>query len=224
MFKVTDAHITYMLTDLKNKGVLLQDLQENIIDHVCCLIEEELDEYGNFESYYQQIIPRFCNQELKELQSETEHLLGSRNIDLLKNTLQVSGVLSVLLLSFGLYYKLSHLKGTGLILFVGMLLFCLLFLPSLIALKCKDSSTKNNILLVSTAFLLTLVGSLGCLFKIMQWPYASLLLGTSTVLFLVLFVPMFLLLMKNKPEEKFTTFIQVILMLVVGMICLLMNL
>lgn len=224
MFKVTDAHIDFIIDDLTSKGIVLKDLQENIVDHVCCLTEAELPETGNFEAHYEKIIPRFFNQELKEIQQETDSLVNSKSIDLLKSTLQISGVLSVLLLGFGVYYKLHHLTGTGIILFVGMLLFCLLFLPSLIMLKFKDTDAKQNIVLTSTAFLLTLLGGVGSLFKIMQWPYASILLTISVITFLVLFVPMYFVIMNNKAGEKFTTFINVILMLVIGILLFIMTL
>jgi len=224
MFKVTDEHIDFIIDDLTSKGVVLKDLQENIVDHVCCLTEAELPETGNFEAHYEKLIPRFFNQELKEIQQETDSLVNSKSIDLLKSTLQVSGVLSVLLLGFGVYYKLHHLTGTGIILFVGVLLFCLLFLPSLIMLKFKDTDAKQDIVLVSTAFSLTLLGGVGCLFKIMQWPYASILLTISVIVFLVLFVPMYFVIMNNKPDKKFTTFINVILMLVVGILLFIMTL
>lgn len=224
MFKVTDEHIDFVLTDLKKKGIILKDLQENIIDHVCCLAESELLENDDFEVHYEKIIPRFFNQELKELQHETDSLVNSKSVDLLKNTLQFSGVISVLLLGFGVYYKLHHLKGTGIILFIGILFFCLLFLPSLIVLKLKDSDVKQNVILVSTAFLLTLSGGVGCLFKIMQWPYATILITVNLIAFLILFIPMYFIIMRGKPDKKFTTFINVTLMLVVGLLLFIMTL
>jgi len=224
MFKITDKHIDFILSDLNRKGIVLKDLQENIIDHVCCLTETELSESGDFEAHYEKIIPRFFNQELKELQQETDALVNSKSIDLLKGTLQVSGVLSVLLLGFGVYYKTHHLTGTGIILLVGMLLFCLLFLPSLILLKFKDTDAKHNIVLVSTAFILTLAGGISCLFKIMQWPYASILIVICIISFLGVFIPMYFVIMNKNPEKKFTTFINIILMLVVGILLFIMTL
>ena len=53
MFKVTDEHIDFIISDLKRKGIVLKDLQENIVDHVCCLTETELSESGNFEAHYE---------------------------------------------------------------------------------------------------------------------------------------------------------------------------
>jgi len=224
MFKVTDKHIDFILSDLKRKGIVLKDLQENIVDHICCITETELSESGDFEAHYEKIIPRFFNQELKELQQETDSLVNSKSIDLVKATLQVSGVLSVLLLVFGVYYKLHHLTGTGIVLFAGMLLFCLLFIPSLIILKLKDTDAKYNTILVSTAFILMLAGGIGCLFKIMQWPYARILITISIMAFLGLFIPMYFVIMNKNPEKKFTTFINVILMLVVGILLFIMTL
>ncbi len=108
MFKITNKHIDYMLIKLNKREIVTAPSKANIIDHICCLAEEELSENGNFEAYYTQIISRFFNQELKELQQETDSLTHSKNIDNLKYLIQVSGVLSVLFLSFGSYYKLNY--------------------------------------------------------------------------------------------------------------------
>ena len=224
MFKITDKHIDYMLIDLNKRGIVLESLKANIIDHICCLAEEELSENGNFEAYYTQIISRFFNQELKELQQETDSLTHSKNIDNLKYLIQVSGVLSVLFLSFGSYYKLNYLAGTGIILCIGMLLFCLLFLPSLIILKMKDLDSKQNTILVFIGFLLTFFIGTGCLFKIMQWPYATLIIAISISVFILLFIPLYSLVKQKQSKQKFIIFINVIIMLVVSIMLLIMTL
>jgi len=99
-----------------------------------------------------------------------------------------------------------------------------LFLPSLIFLKLKDADEKQNIVLVSTVFLLTLSSGVGCMFKIMQWPYATLLITVNLIIFLVLFIPMYFIIMKRRAGKKFTTFINIVLMLVVGLMLFIMTL
>lgn len=218
MFYLTDEHIDFIIRDVAEKGITEKGLQESIVDHICCVLEEELSENANFETSYKKVISRFFKKELKELQEETDLLLASKTIDRLKKTLQISGVLSVVFLAIGVYSKFNHLKGTGMLLLIGVVLFSLVFLPSLILLKLKDTDVKQNILLVTTGFLFTLLGGIGCLFKIMQWPFATILVWISLGGLVFLFAPFYYITMRKKAENKLTTFINVVLMLVVGML------
>lgn len=214
MFHLTDAHIDFIIADVAKKGITAKDLQENIVDHICCVLEEELPVNGNFEVAYKEVIARFFKKELKELQEETDLLLASKTIDALKQSLRFSGVFSVVFLAIGIYAKFNHLKGTGMLLLIGVVLFSLVFLPSLILLKLKDTDVKQNIMLISTGFLFAILGGIGCLFKIMQWPFATVLVWISLGGLVFLFTPFYYVTMRKKPENKLTAFINIVLMLV----------
>lgn len=215
---IKDEHIEYILNDISNRGVAFNDLKENILDHVCCIIESEMPADADFHAFYEEVIPRFFNNDLKEIQKETDYLLSSRYIDALTIVLKISGFSSVVILMLGMYYKLSHLQGTGVLLLIGVVLFSLIFLPVLILLKIKDKDLKTNKLIVIVGFLLAFMASVSCLFKIMQWPWATLLREISTIVFLVLFVPLYYFSTSNFPEKKLTGLINTIIMLVIGLL------
>ena len=44
MFILTDEHIDFILKDIKNNGLENEDLILNLLDHICCIIEENLEE------------------------------------------------------------------------------------------------------------------------------------------------------------------------------------
>ena len=48
MYCITEQQITFILNDIKEKGVEMEDLQLNLLDHVCCIIENELEANGDF--------------------------------------------------------------------------------------------------------------------------------------------------------------------------------
>lgn len=218
MFYLTDEHIDFIISDVAKKGITEKDLQENIVDHICCVLEEELTLNENFKAKYKEVVSRFFKHDLKEIQKEANFLLASKTIDWLKKLLKFSGVFSVVFLAIGVYSKFNHLKGTGMLLLIGVVLFSLVFLPSLILLKLKDTDVKQNILLVTIGFLFTLFGGIGCLFKIMQWPFATILVWISLGGLMFLFAPFYYITMRKKPGSKLTAFINVVLMLVVGML------
>lgn len=215
---IKDEYIDFILNDISKKGVVINDLKENILDHVCCIIEKEMPADADFYTFYEEVIPRFFNNDLKEIQKETDYLLSSKYIDVLTSVLKVSGLVSVVVLILGMYYKLNHLQGTGILLLTGVVLFSLVFLPVLILLKFKDKDLKTNKILVIVGFLVAFMASVSCLFKIMQWPWATLLREISIIVFLVLFVPLYYFSTTNSPGKKLTGLINTIIMLVIGLL------
>ncbi len=215
---IKDEHIDFILNDISNRGVVISDLKENILDHVCCIIEKEMPADADFHAFYEEVIPRFFNNDLKEIQKETDYLLSSRYIDVLTIVLKIAGFSSVVILMLGMYYKLNHLQGTGILLLIGVVIFSLIFLPVLILLKLKDKDLKTNKLIVIVGFLLAFMASISCLFKIMQWPWATLMREISTIVFLVLFVPLYYFSTSNSPEKKLTGLINTIIMSVIGLL------
>ena len=218
MAVIKDEHIDFILNDISNRGVVISDLKENILDHVCCIIEKEMPADADFHAFYEEVIPRFFNNDLKEIQKETDYLLSSRYIHILTIVLKIAGFSSVVILMLGMYYKLNHLQGTGILLLIGVVIFSLIFLPALILLKLKDKDLKTNKLIVIVGFLLAFMASVSCLFKIMQWPWATLLREISTIVFLVLFVPLYYFSTSNSLEKKLTGLINSIIMLVIGLL------
>lgn len=87
MATLTDDQVDYILNDIRAHGIRLEDLQDNLLDHICILVEERLEEGTDFEGLYASIIPRFYRKELYELEEEAlfltslrgPHLVLSRN-------------------------------------------------------------------------------------------------------------------------------------------------
>jgi hypothetical protein len=43
MYTLSEQQIDFILNDIKSRGVVMEDLQLNLLDHVCCIVENELD-------------------------------------------------------------------------------------------------------------------------------------------------------------------------------------
>jgi hypothetical protein len=78
MYPITDRHIEYILTDLRARGITIPDLQQNLIDHICILIERNLGEEQDFEVFYRSVLPSFYREEMAEIEAETNFLLKHR--------------------------------------------------------------------------------------------------------------------------------------------------
>lgn len=173
MHNVTDDEVDYILNDLEKKGIVTEDVRYNILDHVCCIIENEMSVEMNFYEFYKDTIAKFYKRELSEIEAETQVLLTFKNYYAMKRTLKISGITSIALVLIGAVLKTMHWPGAGIAIVLGLIFFSLVFIPLNIVLKFKDDKEKNNRLIMTIGMLTAATSTIGVLFKIMSWPYAN---------------------------------------------------
>lgn len=216
MVSVTDEQLDFILNDIIARGIILEDLQENLLDHICCIVENEMNTEDDFFKFYEHILPRFFTDELREIQDETDKLLTFKNYYAMKNTLIKSGLVSVVLTLLGLLFKIMHWPGASIMFVLGVGIFGLLFIPLLIVLKFKDEVETIDKWVLSIGLGLGMIASVGVLFKVMHWPGASLLIFSSLIAFVLLFVPTYFITKYRRPETKFNTTVNSVLMMACG--------
>lgn len=216
MFNLTNEHIDFILADIQKDGVRTEDLQYELLDHICCIIENEIDATTDFYSFYGEIRSRFCKTNLGEIQEERDKLITFKNYYVMKNTLKIAGLSSAFLTISGAILKTYHLPGAGIAILSGGLVFSLLFLPLMIALKFKDEAKQVDKWVFSIGFFIAIVMTIGVLFKIMHWPYATILMSSSLSIFIFGYVPLYYLSRIRRAEEKFNTTINSVLMFAAG--------
>jgi len=213
MHKVTDSQVDFILNDIEERGVKTEDVRYNILDHVCCIIENEMDSEMNFNEFYRKTIARFYQKELGEIEEETQVLLKFKNFHAMKRTLKISGVISIILFISGIIFKTLHLPGAAVMILLGLVFFSLVFIPLNIVLKFQDDKEKSNRLIMTLGLLTASVASIGVLFKIMHWPMANILLFSSLLVFMVVFIPIYFIIKYKNPETKFNAIINTTFML-----------
>lgn len=110
----------------------------------------------------------------------------------MKNRLYLFGLSLLILILLAIVFKMNQWPGASIMLRLGLLLFCIVFLP-LVYIKLRKS-TDDRLLrnLYLAAFLTFLIDLIGILFKILHWPGASVLLYIGVLLPFVLFMPTFI--------------------------------
>jgi hypothetical protein len=225
MHNVTDDQVDYILNDLEKKGIVTEDVRYNILDHVCCIIENEMSVEMNFYEFYKETIAKFYKKELCEIEAETQVLLTFKNYYAMKRTLKISGITSIILILLGIIFKSLHLQGAGVIIVLGLLFFSLVFIPLNIVLKFKDDDEKSNRLIMTVGMLAASAASMGVLFKIMHWPYANVLMFSSLLVFMIVFIPIYFIVKYRDPETRFNSIIHTTFMIgAAGMLFALINL
>lgn len=224
MYSITDDQIDFILNDITRKGIVTVDVRDNILDHVCCIIEHEMTQEKDFFKFYENTIARFYQKELREIEDETRDLITFKYFYAMKRTLKITGFLSAALIVIGGLFKLQHWPGAGIALFSGLMIFSLLFLPLNIILKYRDDKEKKNRLIMLIGFLTAIIGTLGILFKIMHWPGANIMFYGSFFVFFLVFIPIYFFSKYKNPETKFNAVIHTTFMIAAcGMLMMLFS-
>lgn len=216
MYKLSDEQVDFILDEIKARGVTIEDLQWNLLDHMCCIIEREMSDTDDFDRFFTRLLPRFFQDNLREIQEETELLLTFKHFYAMKKTLNITGLLSTFLTLTGAVLKIMHWPGAGITIVMGAVLFSLVFLPLMIALKFRDDGTKTDKWVLSFGFLIGISTSVGFLFKIMHWPFANVLIFWGLIAFLFAYIPMYFVTRIRRPELKFNTIVNTVLMMATG--------
>lgn len=216
MYVLKDEHISFILEDIRRNGIESEELQLDLLDHICCVIETEMLPNSNFEEFYRSIIHRFYKHELREIQEETQLLLTFKNYYAMKKVMILSGAFSAFTFIIGSLFKIMHWPGAAVMLLTGIVFFCFLFLPILSILKVKEQKQSKDKLLIGIATIFGIVICLATLFKVMHWPFANILWTSSLGILFFLFLPIYFFGGIRNPETKTNTIISSILILTAG--------
>lgn len=214
MYCISDTQIDFILDDFRARGIKLVSLQQDLLDHVCCIIEQDLEEDGDFESFYFATIPKFYQKELGEIEEETINLLIHKNYYAMKKIMLASGSFSAATLSLGILFKFMHWAGAAALILVGIVVLSFVFLPLLFVLKAKEKKQSRDKIVIALGALASISISLGILFKIMHWPFANILCISAIIIMVVLFLPIYFFNGIKNPETKVNTIVSSIVIVV----------
>jgi hypothetical protein len=216
MRNVSVEEVEFILSDIEARGVVLEDLRDNLLDHMCCIIEDEMNETEDFKVFYESVLPRFFKESLLEIQVETDNLIKFKNFYSMKKIMKISGIATVFFTIMGAVLKTMHLPGASMAIILGGFTFSLVFLPLLIAIKFRDEESKVDKVVFSFGFLIAMILSAGIIFKIMHWPFANVMMLSSTVVFTFVYVPVYFFTRVRRAELRFNTIVNSVMMMACG--------
>jgi hypothetical protein len=213
MYCITDEQIDYILDDIRRRGIETEDLQYNLLDHICCIIEQEFKENDDFERFYQRIIPKFYKKELREIEEETINLLTFKNYYTMKKLMMLSGTFSVIAFIVGSFFKIMYWPGAGPLLISAIVVFSLLFLPLLFLLKTKEANNQRDKWILGIGSVVGVLYCLSTLFLIQHWPGSRIIWLTTLSLTFFVFMPAYFFTGIRKPETKMNTIVTTVLLM-----------
>jgi len=216
MYRLSDQQVDYVLADIQRRGVKMEDLQNNLLDHVCCMLENSMQAGDEFEKKYEQTIQTFFRKELSEIEDETIHLLTYKNYYAMKKALMITGTFSVCSFIMGTFFKTMHWPGANVLLVSGIASLSFLFLPLFFLVKTKESGSIREKIVFAAGTILGLLYCMAVLSLIMHWKIGkpgTLWIVTCAFAFFV-FVPLYFFSGIRKPEKKLNTIVVSILVIV----------
>lgn len=135
MLAINEKHVAYIRRDLTERGILLEDLNEDLIDHICCQIESSGQ--SDFETAYRQAIASFGEEGFIKLQIQTYRLVYKKEI-IMKKFTYLAGYLATTLSTTGILFKFMHWPGANIMILLGIVMLNFIFLPMYFYKKYKS--------------------------------------------------------------------------------------
>ena len=189
--KLSDDQVEVIRDYIARSGIHLESLQEDVLDHLCCVLEDSKDTSMHFENRLKEAIDDLAPDGLARLETETVFLLNSKKLIYMKKLMYLVGLGSSMTLAMGICFKLLHWPGGDELLTYGFISFTLLFLPMTMIdkFKVKIQKSLSERLRYVLGALSAVITGLSVLFKILHLQGADFLLLGGAVLFSFGFLP-----------------------------------
>ena len=202
MVSLDKKQVQLIAKDVGHASITITHLADNLIDHICCEVEQLMDKGQSFDLAYEKVKQQFGISVLKKIEEDTKYLIDKK-YRLMKTTMKIAGNISLAIILVGTVFKIMHWPGAGYMLAFGFLVVCSVFFPLALYINYRDSEKKQNLALHLSAFVGGVVFMLGVVFKIMHWPGGGVLLLVGDLTFILLVLPLLLFTkLKNATEPK----------------------
>ncbi len=193
-------NLNLIISDVKKQEISFSHLADELIDHLCCDVEDEMLNGLDFSEAYRRVKQKLGKRRLKEIQEETLYAVDTK-YRRMKNTMKISGIAGTVLLGFAALFKIQHWPGAGIMLTLGALALAFVFLPSSLRVLWKETHNRNRLFLFISAFIAGFFFVIGTIFKIQHWSGAGILLLLAFTGALM-FVPTLLVAKLQDQENK----------------------
>jgi ABC-type multidrug transport system fused ATPase/permease subunit len=192
MFQLSDQQIDIVCSRLQGEGIADQKLEQDLVDHFCCHMEEHMEEGADFEQAFKEATTAISPNGVKEIEFELYFILNFKKQLSMKRFIFLAGFAAAFLLSTGTMFKTLHWPGANIILFSGFssLLLAALGTVAHLLTYLRDSPTSFWFRTVTGVSAATLI-SLGSIFKLLSFPGANIMYTLGILILNFVFLPLF---------------------------------
>ena len=187
MPELSIRNIERISCDVRRQEIIYSHLADDLIDHICCDVENEMEDGLTFLEAYSKVRLKISSRRIKEIQEETLFAIDTK-YRFMKKIMKISGVAGTILFGCAAMFKIQHWPGAGIMLTLGAVILTFVFMPSALGILWKETHSGKKILLFLSAFFSAGFFITGILFKIQHWNGAAtfLIMTGATVVFLLI--------------------------------------
>lgn len=195
-------NIDQISRDINRQEITFSHLLDDLIDHICCDVEDEMKKGMTFSEAYRRVKQKMgSGRRLKEIQEETLYAVDTK-YRRMKNTMKISGIAGTVMLGFAALFKVMHWPGAGVMMTIGAVTLAFIFMPSALGVLWKETHSTRRLLLFASAFIAAASFLMGVLFKVQHWPGAGIVLTVSAISAVLLLIPALLVHLMKEPENR----------------------
>ena len=187
--------------DISRQEISFSHLLDELIDHVCCDVENEMLSGLSFSEAYQRVKLKIGHDCFRQIQKDTLYAVDFKYRNM-RNTMKISGIAGTVLFGLAALFKIQHWPLAGVMMTLGAFILALIFLPSALGVLWKETHNKNRILLFVSGFIAGAFFITGTLFKVQHWPGADVVIMISVLAALLLFFPAVISMILKDEEIK----------------------
>lgn len=201
--RLSDEQVEKVMAVVNDSGIKIEGLRDDILDHLCCVIEEGLGKSKSFEDLLQLAVIDLAPDGLKKLENKTVFLLNRNRITMLRKVIYSVGFIGALTLTGGVTFSLLHMPGANQLFITGYLVLFLFFIPLSELDHWRVDLTKavSERLKIVTGVISAIILGLAGLFKVLHLPGADEFLLTGAIVFGIAFLPLFFFRMYKRSVE-----------------------
>jgi len=191
MTGLSDEQVGAIADHIKKGGVTNAELIDDLLDHYCCFIENEMALGTGFEIAYQKAFKAITPNGTLEIQEELYLVLNLKQT-IMKRFTYSSSFIAAFCISAGMTLKVQHWTGGRQLLLAGLLA---LIVTCITLLSNSLKHVKNHSLAyntrVLTGFTSGLLIAIGGIIKMLQWPGSDIVMVTGLMVLNFVFLPLF---------------------------------
>ncbi|MDT8402611.1 MAG: hypothetical protein RQ743_13030 [Bacteroidales bacterium] len=206
MKKLSKQQINEIAEMISGSSIKSRELKEDLTDHICCLIEDDMEKGLNYEEAESRAIKAVFPDGIEKNHKKDLWLITPKKQKSMKSILFILSYLALVIMTGSFVFKALHWPGAGTMLIVASSLFTFVFTPVFFMYIYRV--TLSKFISRKSMYVLGFIGIIilltGVAFKAFHWPYAAILLGLGVLIISFFFLPLIFLALYRKSGHSTT--------------------
>lgn len=215
MAELTEKEIRRLNREIQKRGLTYTELQQELLDHLCCDVEAEMEEGLEFVKALEKVRKGMGKDRIQEIQEETL-LLINQKYRIMKKFMYILGMIAPAMLITGTFFKIQHWAGASVLLVFSLFLLGAIYLPVFVMVKIRDTrkeGKKVNMPMYIFGLFAGIIFIAGAMFKIQHWPGAGVMIILSGLVTVLIFIPILVIQALKDKENQVQNFTMLIFVL-----------